>query len=259
MNKICSKCKEEKSFDNFSKSSSRKDGLNPYCKQCISQNNLLNKEKRAATNRVYYDANKDKISEKAKEHYLDNREVIIARTKQYADANREKCKEQSKLYYKENNDNWVNYRDNNKERIKENKRIRRETKLEHDLAVAAEYRKHNQDILASKAREHYVINADKCRKRLSDYRKNNPEKFLALVNKRRATKLNATPEWLTSADFAEIEELYLCARMFKLYTGEDYHVDHIVPLQGKNVCGLHVPWNLQVIPAKENLSKSNKI
>jgi 5-methylcytosine-specific restriction endonuclease McrA len=56
----------------------------------------------------------------------------------------------------------------------------------------------------------------------------------------------------------EIKLIYKKRDVIKERTSEDYHVDHIVPLQGENVCGLHVPWNLQIITAEENLTKSNK-
>jgi hypothetical protein len=81
---------------------------------------------------------------------------------------------------------------------------------------------------------------------------------VARVAKRRAKKLQATPEWLTQEHLDQIKDIYAHARDCEVVTGDQYHVDHIVPLQGKDVCGLHVPWNLQVLPAEVNQSKSNK-
>lgn len=94
----------------------------------------------------------------------------------------------------------------------------------------------------------YYDNIDKVKK----YQKENMYKLLANCAKYRATKLNATPKWLTKTQLEEIKQIYKnCPK--------GYHVDHIVPLQGKNARGLHVPWNLQILIAKENLSKSNKL
>lgn len=90
------------------------------------------------------------------------------------------------------------------------------------------------------------------------YKPLNRAKLAGLDAKRRAAKLKATPAWLTEQHFAEIEAIYSHARDCRLVTGEAYHVDHIVPLQGRNVCGLHVPWNLQVLPAEVNVRKNNR-
>lgn len=77
--------------------------------------------------------------------------------------------------------------------------------------------------------------------------------------KRRASKLKATPSWLSESQLLAIKCKYSLATMFTKCSEVPYAVDHIVPLRGKTVCGLHVPWNLQVITVEENLKKSNKL
>ena len=75
---------------------------------------------------------------------------------------------------------------------------------------------------------------------------------------RNATKANATPRWLTNQDRADIAAVYAEAATKSASTAVAHEVDHIVPLRSKSVCGLHVAWNLRVIPAHVNRTKSNK-
>lgn len=87
-------------------------------------------------------------------------------------------------------------------------------------------------------------------------RKQNPAKFSARAMLRVALKKRSTPAW---ADLVAILAVYEQAARMKSETGQKFHVDHIVPLQSDLVCGLHVHWNLQVLPAAENISKGNRV
>jgi len=75
--------------------------------------------------------------------------------------------------------------------------------------------------------------------------------------KRRCTKLQRTPKWLTTEELILIKALYDQATNKTKETGVLWHVDHIIPLRGVDVSGLHVLSNLKVIPAKENMQKGN--
>lgn len=91
------------------------------------------------------------------------------------------------------------------------------------------------------------------------YRSRNLDKGAARTAMRRARIAAATPAWLTSTHQAEIAKAYAMREKISAITGIEHHVDHVIPLNGVRVCGLHVPWNLQVIPAKDNMKKSNKV
>lgn len=96
----------------------------------------------------------------------------------------------------------------------------------------------------------------KIKKSLWYYQLSKPEKA-EIQARRSASKLSATPGWLTKAQKIEISDIYVSSAILTASTGVKHEVDHIVPIRSKVVCGLHVPWNLRVITAHKNKIKSN--
>jgi hypothetical protein len=87
------------------------------------------------------------------------------------------------------------------------------------------------------------------------YRRRYPERNAEKTARREAAKLRATPAW---ANLELVAAFYVMAEAFTKSTGVPHHVDHREPLKGKHVCGLHNEFNLQVLPAKVNVSKGNR-
>lgn len=105
-------------------------------------------------------------------------------------------------------------------------------------------------------KEWYLKNKERLLEKASDWSKNNLEKKRFYRSKRRANIASSTPKW---ADLDKIKQIYKCASDLKKQTGILYEVDHIVPLKGKNVCGLHSEHNLQIIEMSKNRQKAYKL
>jgi hypothetical protein len=121
---------------------------------------------------------------------------------------------------------------------------------------SAAYYSSNKEHYSEHRKEYYLNNKEEYRKRDKKWVSNNKGKVTAKVRQRELNKSKRTPFW---ADSQKIQSYYSVCSFFNEVNGyTKYHVDHIIPLHGKNVSGLHVHTNLQIIPAKENLSKGNK-
>lgn len=145
------------------------------------------------------------------------------------------------------------------EKIKARVNKRRELHPEKvKLEKKAEYQKHKQGYI-DKAEKWRLANPEKVKKIAQKWNRNNPVAAYQHTVNRRTRLTKRTPLWLTDSDRKTIKQMYQKAYKISLTTGIKHHVDHIVPLRGVNVSGLHVPWNLQVLTAVENQSKGNKL
>lgn len=142
----------------------------------------------------------------------------------------------------------------NKERYKANAARWREENPDRYQARLKDYfsRPEVLERMRLKTKEWSAENRDKKREYDLNWVKNNRARSNSHKAKRRAKERNATPAWLTQEQFDAIRQIYAEAERLTKETGIRYEVDHIVPLSGKTVSGLHVPWNLRAIPAVEN-------
>ena len=144
---------------------------------------------------------------------------------------------------------------------------------ENQKRLAREWYERNRELAKKRARAWALANPEKViiknikhkqknKDRLYEYNRQwfakNKDKRAAYEAKRRATLLQRTPKWLTDIDLWIIEQAYHLAQVRTNLFNFQWHVDHIIPLQGRKVSGLHVPSNLRVIPGSENTKKSNK-
>lgn len=233
MLKTCSKCSTEKALSAFDKKVDGAFGVRAVCKECrkVERAGLpprkISKEKRAEYNAKYL-ANEtaDKKSSRLARMRERRKEVIDDRKAKalvYREARRELLANRARLYYHENSTLMKlaqsEYRSNNRNLIYETQK---------------RWREENREYLKTRSRG--AINAMK-------------------VARRRVKKLNATPVW---ANVAAIRKLYDLRDELEASTGIPHHVDHVIPLCHPLVCGLHVAENLQVVPARANMRKSNR-
>jgi hypothetical protein len=157
------------------------------------------------------------------------------------------------------------YREKNKEAIKQKKAVYQKAynaayyaaNAEAQRARAKQWKDENKEHVNAASHAYRLNNKEKVAQSHKRWAMNNQDKVIANIARRHAAKLRRTPKWLTAAQRKQIEHVYLEAKMREVETGIKHHVDHIIPLQGKLVSGLHVPENLRVVTALENHRKFN--
>lgn len=224
MAKACSKCREVKPFEDFDLDKRNKSGRQSCCKDCYN-----------AIRSGYSDDRK--IAERASRKsymlswYENHRDEINTNRRGKPASEMEKKR-------------TVEWQKNNKDKRSK---------------IQKRYNENNKDKILEKAKKYRNDNREACNARVKDWTMRNKSARREYDARRSASEIMATPKWLTKEHRLQIKEVYKAAAAMAVETGIRYDVDHIVPLRGKTCCGLHVPWNLRPLPARENRIKANKL
>lgn len=177
----------------------------------------------------------NKALKKAKDaqYYVAHKNQIRARVKAYAEANKEKVAAAHKVRALRDREAWY-------------------------AAAKIWLAKHPEKQKQYGAR-YYAKYPEKAKAAGIAWRRANSAKNCAITARRYAAKLKRTPKWVGPEEKWLIQEAYALAALRTKMLGFSWHVDHVIPLQGKLVSGLHVPLNLRVIPGVDNIKKGNRV
>lgn len=197
---------------------------------------------------------------KNKKRYSPCQECRNKSAKNWRNKNKDRVRELNILYRSQNLDKIKTlqkvYRENNKERRNEISRLWWHSTKDKRKLVSKAYRERCHKIIAEKKREYSLKNREKIRRKNLQWRRLNKAKINALNANRRSQKNMATPKW---AKQHVVSLYYELAKLIELHIGKRVHVDHIYPLKSKYVCGLHCENNLRLMWAIDNIKKGSKV